>query len=762
MPKINISVTGLHCASCAQIITNELKKDANIKAVRINPVTEIAELEITDLSIAGNLNRRLDKLGYHLNFPNKETAENITPSLQTNEQKNKKLAELKIQKKRLQFAIPLMSIILIVIFWSLAGKYWPLQPSELIPNNILTPLTGIIATIILFGLGQNFLKAAGRFIRYGRANMDTLIGIGTGTAYFYSAIIYLFPTMRQNLGLAEMYFFDVTIVVINLVYLGKYLENRAKLYTDETIEKLINLQTKTATVEKSGQESEVPISELNIDDMVIVKPGMKIPADGIVISGESAIDESLLSGESLPIDKKPGDQVIGATINCQGLLKIRVNRIGAETALATIIRAVEEAQNSQAPIQKIADQVAGIFVPIILTIAAITLSAWLIVAPRFIPWNEAVSLGLTCFVSVLAIACPCALGLATPTGIMVGLGLASQNGLLIKNATSLEKLGQTKIMVFDKTGTITYGKPIVTDILAITAKRTEILSIAGALEKNSEHPLAQAVINLAKQENIILKEVENFKAIPGQGVKGQIDNQQYYLGNQVMIRSVNSFENTDWPKDKIDILEKQGKTLMILSTDQEILGILALADEVKSESASIIKKLQDANIKTIMVSGDRQAAVDYIARRAGIEQTIAEVSPLEKAEKIHDLQQEHGVVTMVGDGINDAVALTTADIGVAMATGSDIAIESADITILNGDLSKIGKAINISRLTLKKIKQNLFWAFAYNIIAIPVAAGLFYPLNGWLLSPIIAAGAMSMSSISVILNTLLMRRSHIN
>ncbi len=746
--KITVGVTGMHCASCAKIIEKEIKKNPNVSEITVNPLTEQADIITKDKLDAKLINKQIKKLGYSFNFP--ENRENN--KLQNI--KDQKNSELKNQKIKLQIAVPLMLLILFFMFWSLATQSFNFQPVNLISEMWLMPLSFIIATVFLFWIGRNFLLATLRFFRYGRANMDTLIGLGTGVAYLYSALIYLFPAWRAALLLKEMYFFDITIVVITLVYLGKYLESKAKLKTNEVIEKLINLQTKTALVERQGQEQEISINDLKKDDIVIVKPGMKIPADGIVIAGESAVDEALITGEPLPIDKKIGDEVIGATINRQGILKIKINHVGSKTVLATIIKAVEEAQNSKAPIQKLADQVAAIFVPIVLALAILVLAAWLIIAPRYLGWAEAVSLGITAFVSILVIACPCALGLATPTGIMVGLGLASKHGLLIKNAASLERFGKTKIMVMDKTGTITSGLPEVNEVTSEQLSRQQFLSLAASLEKNSEHPLAQAVMNLAHQEKIKLLTVTNFTAKVGQGVQGKINNQTYWLGNTKMMLSL----NLPLPQKQLAVLEERGETVMFLSDDQKILGWLSVTDKIKPEAPALVSQFHRLGVKIIMLSGDRRGSAQYIAQQTGIDEVIAEVSPLEKAFKIKEIKKRGQIVTMVGDGVNDAVALVESDVGIAMASGSDVAIESADITVLHGDLSKIIKALKISRLTMSKIKQNLFWAFFYNIIAIPIAAGVLYPRFGIMLSPIIAAGAMSLSSISVILNTLLMKK----
>lgn len=746
---INIGVSGLHCSACARTVEKEISRYPEIKAVAVNPVSEQVEIKYQseNLDIA-KLNAGLNKLGYQLKEAGKKDQKDL-PDINSG-----KVLELKQQKNKLKVAIPLALILLISLFWMIGAKYFTLPVPLLIPEPFFTPLTFVVATLILFWTGRDFLKAVGRFLLHGHPNMDTLIGLGTGVAYFYSAIIFLLPDLRQALNLAPMYFFDVTVVVITFVYLGKYLENKAKLKTNEVIEKLLNLQVKTAWIEKDGQQTEVSLDKLVLGDIVIVKPGMKIPADGEIIFGASAIDESMITGESLPVDKKIGDQVIGSTINQQGLIKVKINKVGSETILANIIKAIERAQNSKAPIQKIADRVSGVFVPIVLIIAVLTLSLWLIIGSRFLAWSDTVSLAITCFVSVLAIACPCALGLATPTGIMVGLGLASKNGFLIKNAESLEKLGKVQAIALDKTGTITQGHPELTDIIPISGSGGEILRIAATLENNSDHPLAQAVVKRAQAENIKLENVHNFSNFPGQGLSGEIENKKYYLGNSTL----NPLDNQAI-EEKIKHLAGQGKTPLILSEENKIIGILAMADTIKPDAIKAVAELHSLGLKVVMLTGDKQESANYIAQQVNIDEVIAEVTPLNKEEKIQHLKNQGYITAMVGDGINDAVALSSADIGIAMANGSDIAIEAADITILHGDLNKIIKAIKLSRLTIRKIKQNLFWAFFYNIVSIPIAAGLLYPAFGWLLSPVIAAGAMSLSSLSIVTNTLLMKKA---
>lgn len=743
-------VKGMHCSSCAQIISKEANKYPQIKKIDVNPLSEEAVISMTEDASIDDFNQHLKKLGYELDTSDKESGHQLS------DLKSKKLAELKKQGQQLKIALPLASLLLINMLIMVAADYFSFTAPKLLPAKLTMFFSFVAASLIIFWIGRDFLKAVGRFIRYGKSNMDTLIGLGTGTAYFYSSLIWIFPSLRESLNLASAYFFDVSVIVITFVFLGKYLENRAKLRTNEVIEKLLNLQVKTAWVEKDGQELEIALDRLNKGDVVIVKPGMKIPADGEIIFGASAIDEAMISGEAMPVDKKIGDRVIGTTVNKQGMLKIRIDKIGAESVLAGIIAAIERAQNSKAPIQKLADRISQIFVPTVLVIALVSLLAWLIIGPRFMPWPEALSLAITCFVSVLVIACPCALGLATPTGIMVGLGLASKNGFLIKNAESLEKLSGVKVVVMDKTGTISSGRPAITDIVSFTKKDTEILQLAASLEKNSDHPLAQAVIIKAKEKNLNLLPVDNFLNIPGRGLKGDIEGTSYQLG------SVGWQEEIDQASQaQIELLDAQGKTPLVLRGPAGIIGLLAVADTIKPEAAETVASLHELGLKVIMLSGDRRESAEHIARQAGIDEVIAEVMPEEKEEKIQEIRKQGYLTAMVGDGINDSIALSGADVGIAMADGSDIAIEAADITILGGDLKKVVKAVKLSRLTMKKIKQNLFWAFFYNTLSIPIAAGLLYPFFGWLLSPIIAALAMSLSSVSIIANSLLMKKARL-
>jgi Cu2+-exporting ATPase/Cu+-exporting ATPase len=553
--------------------------------------------------------------------------------------------------------------------------------------------------------------------------------------------------MRLALKLPETTYFDVTIVVIGFVILGKYLEARSKLRTGEAIEKLLGLQAKTALLWQDGKEIEIPVSEVQIGDILIVKPGSKIPVDGVIVEGYSSIDESMITGEPIPVDKKVDDFVVGATINKQGNFKFKATRIGSDTLLAQIIKMVEDAQGSKAPIQALADKISSVFVPVVLIIAFATLILWLTVGASSLGFQTALSYGILSFVGVLVIACPCALGLATPTAVIVGVGKGAEYGILIRNAEALEKLSKVDTIVFDKTGTITKGKPEVTDIISLDTSwnQSEILRISASIEKLSEHPLADAVLMKANEQKLILETVTNFQALEGVGVEGVIN------GKNI---SVHKPLKNNIEENKIKELQEQGKTVIVVEVDKKIIGLIALSDTLKEESKDAIAKLHDRHIKVVMLTGDNYLAASYIAKLAGIDAVIAEVLPQEKAGKIKELQDGGAIVAMVGDGINDAPALVQADVGIAMGTGTDVAIESAGITLLGGDISKLVKAIKLSKMTMRGIKQNLFWAFIFNVVGIPLAAGLFYPIFGWLLNPAFAGLAMAFSSVSVVGNSL--------
>ncbi|HQA96134.1 MAG TPA: copper-translocating P-type ATPase, partial [Candidatus Colwellbacteria bacterium] len=562
----------------------------------------------------------------------------------------------------------------------------------------------------------------------------------------YSAIVVLLPRIRTILELPETTYFDVTIVVIGFVSLGKYLEAQSRLKTGEAVEKLLGLQAKTALVLREGEEKEVPIAEVMVGDIVIVKPGEKIPVDGKIIEGKTSIDESMITGEPLPIDKFVGDLVVGSTVNKQGAFKFKATKVGKDTMLAQIIKMVEEAQGSKAPIQALADRISAVFVPTVLVIAVFSFVGWLAFGIPDLGFSTALSYAILSLVGVLVIACPCALGLATPTAIIVGVGKGAEYGILVKNAEALEKLSEVDTIVFDKTGTITKGKPEVTDVEVLdnTLKTDDILKYAGSAEKKSEHPLAKAIVAEALRRKISLVESSEFQALEGVGIKATVQGKNIYIHKP-------DKTNRD---DRLLRLERQGKTAAVVEIDNRRSGIIALSDTLKPEAKEAINRIHGQGIKTMMMTGDNMETAKYIAGQIGIDEVMADVLPGEKAQRIKDLQSKGRKVAMAGDGINDAPALAQADVGIAMATGTDVAIESSGITLLHGDIKKLAEALELSRQTIKTVKQNLFWAFIYNVIGIPVAAGLLYPFWGIVLNPIFAGLAMAGSSVSVVMNSL--------
>ena len=749
MTNKTLKIKGMHCASCSTIITNKVSKLAGIENINVNFATEKA-----DVSFDGNvvsvkqMSDEIEKLGYtFIDEDVSRVGEDHSMHTGMNQSKEEKTKELLALKDKTQFVLPIALLVFALMMWDIGAKLFSSVPNLALPMSIFNTVSMILASVVLFWIGQPFLQGVVRFAKYRVANMDTLIGIGTLVAYLYSIIITLFPQVRLALSLPETTYFDVTIVVIGFVVLGKYLEARSKLRTGEAIEKLLGLQAKTALLWRDGSEVEVPVSEVQIGDILIVKPGSKIPVDGVIVEGYSSIDESMITGESVPVDKKIGDVVVGATINKQGNFKFKATKIGSDTVLAQIIKMVEDAQGSKAPIQALADKISSVFVPTVLVIAIVTFILWLTVGASAIGFSTALSYGIFSFVGVLVIACPCALGLATPTAIIIGVGKGAEHGILIRNAEALEKLSHIDTVVLDKTGTITKGKPEVTDIISFGGEWTEkdILRISASVEKLSEHPLADAVVVKADEQKILLDNVVNFQALEGVGVEGLIGS-KYVSIHKPLKDGSNA--------DKIKELQEQGKTVVVVEVDKKQIGLIALADTLKEDSKEAVAKLRARNIKVIMLTGDNHLAASYIAKLAGIDDVISEVIPAEKRGKIKELQDGGATVAMVGDGINDAPALVQADVGIAMGTGTDVAIESAGITLLGGDVSKIAQAIKLSHITMRGIKQNLFWAFIFNVVGIPLAAGMFYPLFGWLLNPAFAGLAMAFSSVSVVSNSL--------
>lgn len=747
MTNKTLKVKGMHCASCSAIITKKVSKLEGVDSINVNYATEKAELvfDPTKISVL-SMNHEINKLGY--DFIDEEYSDQEQDlSTETNNSKKEKNKELLEIQKKMHFALPISLLVFFLMMWEIGAQLFLSVPNFPISMNLYSVISMILATVSLFWVGQSFLKGVSRFIKYRVANMDTLIGIGTSVAYLYSVFVVLFPEIRELLNFSEATYFDVTIVVIGFVIFGKYLEMKSKIKTGEAIEKLLNLQAKTARVIKDGVEIEIPINEVQIGDIIIVRPGEKIPVDGEIIEGQSSVDESMITGEPIPVDKKNGNMVFGATMNIHGSFKFKTNKIGKDTFLSQIIKMVEQAEGSRAPIQSLADRISNVFVPVVLIISLVTLILWIVIGTSFLGFSSALSFGILSFVGVLVIACPCALGLATPTAIIVGVGKGAVNGILIKDAEALEKLSKANVVVMDKTGTLTKGKPEVTDLISLdnNFSGTEILRIASSIENFSEHPLAQAIVSKAINENITLSKVEKFQALEGVGVMGEVENLSVYIHKPIEL---------DLKNNKITDLQQQGKTVIIIEVDKKQIGLIALSDTIKPESIELVKILHKLNIKTVMLTGDNSLTAKYIAKQLGIDEVISEVLPKEKAWKIKELQKHNDVVVMVGDGINDAPALAQADVGIAMGSGTDVAIESAGITLLGGDIIKIAKAIKLSKMTMSGIKQNLFWAFIFNIVGIPLAAGVFYPITGWLLNPIFAGLAMAMSSVSVVGNSL--------
>jgi Cu+-exporting ATPase len=626
----------------------------------------------------------------------------------------------------------------------------------LIPQWLHNPwLQLLLTTPVQFWCGQSFYRGAWKSLKRRAADMNTLIALGTSAAYFYSVFATLFPRFFRSQGLDPVVYYETAAIVITLILLGRFFESRARGQTSQAIRKLIGLQAKTARLIRKGQEVDVPIQEVQVGDVVLVRPGEKIPVDGIVIDGSSTVDEAMVTGESLPVRKHPGEEVIGATINKTGSFKFRASRVGKDTVLAQIVQLVQQAQGSKAPIQRLADQVTGWFVPAVIAIALSTFVIWFNLTGNL-------TLAMMTTVEVLIIACPCALGLATPTSVMVGTGIGAQNGILIKGADSLEIAHKIQAIVLDKTGTLTQGKPVVTDYVTVggTAYSNEInlLRLAAAVERNSEHPLAEAVVQYAKAQGVDfpLPEATDFEAVSGAGVQGVVNDRLVQIGTFRWMKQLGiSTEALQTYKDK---WEAAGKTTALIAVNGKLEGVVGIADALKPSSVDAVRALKRLGLEVVMLTGDNQQTADAIASEVGIKRVFAEVRPEQKAEQVQLLQREGKIVAMVGDGINDAPALAQADVGIAIGTGTDVAIAASDITLISGDLTGIVTAIQLSRATMNNIRQNLFFAFIYNVAGIPIAAGILFPFLGWLLNPIIAGGAMAFSSVSVVTNALRLRK----
>lgn len=751
------NVKGMHCASCSSVIEKTFRKVEGVQFAEVNYGTEKAKVSFDPSKTnPSDLSKHIEPLGYSLELPT--TAEEMGMSegdhaahLGLTQSKKEKLTELADMRTKVISAVPLAVFAAFVMGWDILAQYELVSKMNYVVSELFHHILPLMATYMLFVVGKPYLLGVYRFLRYGKANMDTLIGIGTVAAFLYSFAVTAFEETLKPFINVDYQYYDVTIVVITFIALGKYLEARSKIKTGDAIEKLLNLQAKTALVIRDGKEVEISVNDVKHGDLIIVKPGAKIPVDGVITDGGSFVDESMVTGEPMPVQKKIGETVVSGTINTSGSFTFKATKVGSETLLAQIIKMVEDAQGSKAPIQALADKISSVFVPIVLVIAFLALGAWLSVGSRYLGFPQALSFGLVSFVGVLVIACPCALGLATPTAIIVGVGKGAKEGILIKDAATLEKLHKVDTIIVDKTGTITIGKPTLVDIQNLSSlKNAEIVSLLASLEKKSEHPIAHAIVNYANNNNVLIYDVLNFEGIQGKGLKGTVKGVEYFVGNVKLMKEL----GVTFDVSKIDEFTAQGKTPVILATKEKVLAFVMVADEIKPESKLAVESLHKLGIKVLMLTGDDEKAARHMASLVGIDDVVAHVLPQDKLIKIKELQSQGRIVAMAGDGVNDAPALAQADVGIAMGTGTDVAIESAGITLLGGDISKLVKAIKLSKITMRGIKQNLFWAFIYNIIGIPLAAGAFYPIFGWLLNPIFAGFAMGMSSVSVVSNSL--------
>lgn len=735
---VQVGIKGMHCASCASSLERVFKKVTGVESCVVNFATEKAsfKLEAGEKLNLEEVSRAAQSIGYDIEGAGSESIERI-------EKKN----ELKKQKTKLIVGSFLAGMLMLLSMREMLGIFTDLS------LNTVNLISFFLATPVQFWIGGQYLTSALKAFRHRLANMDTLIATGTLAAYIFSIVATFVPTMFESVGLEPHVYYEVASAIIVLISLGKFLEARAKGQASDAIKKLMGLQAKTARVKRGKEFVEVSIEEVRVGDLILVRPGEKVPVDGKIIEGASAIDESMVTGESLPVEKQKGDKVIGATINKSGSLTIKATSVGTDTVLSQIVKLVEEAQGSKAPIQKLADQISGVFVPIVLTIAVATFVAWFVLAS-----TGAFTSALVAAVTVLIIACPCALGLATPTAVMVGTGKGAESGILIKDAEALELLHKVRAVILDKTGTLTKGKPEVTDVVVVDSELSEkkLIFLAGSVEMHSEHPLGEAVVLHAKAQRVKLSEPKEFKSITGAGVEGLIEKKL------VMVSSPSyATKKFDLGKDEIKTVAKlqgQGKTVLVVSGKKSILGLIAVADTLKEDSKEAVRQMHKLGLAVYMLTGDNERTAKAIADQVGIENVLAEVMPEQKAAKVQQIQEslkkEGKLVAMVGDGINDAPALASSDVGIAMGAGTDIAMEAAKVVLMNSNLSSIPKAVKLSRETMKVIKQNLFWAFAYNTILIPVAAGALYPVAGILLSPILASAAMAFSSVSVISNSL--------
>lgn len=748
MKKQLLDITGMSCSACSSRIEKVVNRMQGVEQMSVNLLKNNAHVTFDESVVDEKaIIARIEKLG----FGARVHAANVAAPVP---QQDTAAQEMEEMRQRLIGSLLFAGL----VFYQHMGRMWgwPL-PSFILgqENELINALLQMLWCIPVLFIDRKYFIHGVRNLLSGAPNMDSLIAVGSGASFIYGlysvfGMAYAFGHNRLDLlpGFADALYFEASAVILALVTVGKFMEARAKSHTSDAIKALMNLTPKTALVERHGLQGEIPVEEVVTGDVLIVKSGASVPVDGKIIEGSAALDESALTGESLPVDKTIGDKVIGGTINRSGYFKMEATAIGADTALAKIIALVDEATSSKAPIAKLADKVSGYFVPAVIGIAVLAEVVWLALGAS---WHFA----LTIAISVLVISCPCALGLATPTAIMVGTGRGAKSGILIKSATALETAHKIDTVILDKTGTITAGKPVVTDILPIKITENELLAFAAGLEKLSEHPLGEAIVAAAEAKQLVLPEAGNYKQIPGQGVTAELAGAECAAGNLKLLEALNV--DVSSLMERYDKLAAQGKTPLYFVRAGELLGCIAVADTVKPTSREAIGKLQAMGLRVLMVTGDNQATAEAIRAQVGVDEAVAQVLPQDKEAVIRKLQQEGHIVAMVGDGINDAPALARADIGIAIGAGTDIAIEAADMVLIKSDLLDVAKAICLSRSVMTNIKENLFWAFIYNAVGIPFAAGVFYTAFGWLLNPLIAAAAMSCSSVSVVTNALRLR-----
>ena len=748
MKKQLLDITGMSCSACSSRIEKVVNKMQGVEQMSVNLLKNNAHVTFDESVVdERTIIARIEKLG----FGARVHAANVAAPVPKQDTAAQEMEEM---RQRLIGSLIFAGL----VFYQHMGRMWgwPL-PGFILgqENELINALLQMLWCIPVLFIDRKYFIHGVRNLLNGAPNMDSLIAVGSGASFIYGlysvfGMAYAFGHNCLDLlpGFADALYFEASAVILALVTVGKFMEARAKSHTSDAIKALMNLTPKTALVERHGLQGEIPVEEVVTGDVLIVKSGASVPVDGKIIEGSAALDESALTGESLPVDKTIGDKVIGGTINRSGYFKMEATAIGADTALAKIIALVDEATSSKAPIAKLADKVSGYFVPAVISIAVIAAGIWLALGAS---WHFA----LTIAISVLVISCPCALGLATPTAIMVGTGRGAKSGILIKSATALETAHKVDTVILDKTGTITAGKPVVTDILPVKVTENELLAFAAGLEKLSEHPLGEAIVAAAEAKQLALPEAGNYKQIPGQGVTAELAGAECAAGNLKLLQTLNV--DTSTLIDQYDWLAAQGKTPLYFVRAGELLGCIAVADTVKPTSKEAIAKLQDMGLRVLMVTGDNRATAEAIRAQVGVDEAIAQVLPQDKEAVVRKLQQEGHIVAMVGDGINDAPALARADVGIAIGAGTDIAIEAADMVLIKSDLLDVAKAVHLSRSVMTNIKENLFWAFIYNAVGIPFAAGVFYTSFGWLLNPLIAAAAMSCSSVSVVTNALRLR-----